>query len=70
MSDAAILQSDAPRASIITTCKGRLHHLRRTLPCMLAQGCDFAYEVVVVDFGCPQGTFDFCRGLDVRNLVA
>ena len=57
-------------ASIVVTCKGRLHHLRRTLPSMLAQCCPFAFEVIVVDFGCPQGTFDWCRGLDVRNLVA
>ena len=26
--------------------------------------------MIVVDFGCPQGTFDWCRALDVRNLVA
>ena len=70
MSDMAILRSDCPRASIVVTCKGRLHHLRRTLPCMLAQTCSFAYETIVVDFGCPQGAFDWCRGLDVRNLVA
>jgi glycosyltransferase involved in cell wall biosynthesis len=67
---AASGQPDPPLASIIVTCKGRLHHLRRTLPSMLAQRCAFCYEVVVVDFGCPHGTFDWCRSLDVRNLVA
>lgn len=42
--------------SIITTCKGRLDHLRETLPRMLEQPDS---EVVVVDFSCPQGTAEF-----------
>jgi hypothetical protein len=32
MTDAA-----APLISIVTTCKGRLHHLRRSLPSFLVQ---------------------------------
>ncbi len=59
-----------PQASIIVPCKGRLHQLRRTLPHMLAQVCDFAYEVIVVDFDCPQGTYDWCRELNVKALAA
>jgi len=44
-----------PRLSIVTTCKGRLHHLRESLPTFLAQpDC----EVIVVDFDCPDGTAD------------
>jgi glycosyltransferase involved in cell wall biosynthesis len=39
--------------SIVTTCKNRLHHLQHTLPLMLQQ--TFA-EVIVVDYGCGQGT--------------
>jgi len=39
--------------SIITTCKGRLRHLVETLPAMLRQPRS---EVVVVDYGCPDGT--------------
>lgn len=39
--------------SLITTCKGRLHHLRTTLPLMTAQA---DAECIVVDYGCPQGT--------------
>ena len=39
--------------SIITTCKGRLDHLKATLPKMVAQG---ANEVIVVDFSCPEKT--------------
>lgn len=42
--------------SLITTCKGRLHHLRKTLPLMVAQA---SAECVVVDYGCPQGTADW-----------
>jgi glycosyltransferase involved in cell wall biosynthesis len=42
-----------PRLSIVTTCKGRLHHLRESLPRFLAQpDC----EVIVVDFDCPDDT--------------
>jgi glycosyltransferase involved in cell wall biosynthesis len=42
--------------SIITTCKGRLEHLRETVPRMLELG---AAEVIVVDYSCPDGTADF-----------
>lgn len=42
-----------PEISFVTTCKGRLEHLKQTLPQLTAfTGC----EVVVVDFDCPQGT--------------
>lgn len=42
--------------SIVTTCKNRLEHLRQTLPAMLAQADS---EVIVVDYGCPQGCGDW-----------
>ena len=42
--------------ALITTCKGRLHHLRETLPLMASQGAD---EIVVVDYGCPDGAGDW-----------
>jgi len=45
-----------PKYSIVTICKGRLHHLVRSLPAMLRQ--PFA-EVVVVDYACPDGTADY-----------
>ncbi|MDO8419516.1 MAG: glycosyltransferase family 2 protein [Rubrivivax sp.] len=52
------VQGVRPRLSLITTCKGRLAHLRRTLPLMVAQpGC----EVVVVDYDCPQRTEQWVR---------
>ena len=42
-----------PKFSLITTCMGRLDHLKESLPAMLAQpDC----EVVVVDYSCPQDT--------------
>jgi glycosyltransferase involved in cell wall biosynthesis len=51
MSEAA-----SPIFSIITTCKGRLNHLRQTLPAMAGQP---GVEVVVVDYACPEGTADW-----------
>lgn len=42
-----------PRFSIITTCKGRLAHLRQTLPRFLQQA---DAETIVVDYDCPDGT--------------
>lgn len=44
------------KLSLITVSKGRLHHIRQTLPLMMAQGAD---QVVVVDYGCPDGTGDW-----------
>lgn len=46
------------RLSLITTCKGRLHHLQQTLPRMAAQA---DAECIVVDYGCPQGAGDWVR---------
>lgn len=42
--------------SIVTTCKGRLAHLRQTLPRMVAQP---GVETIVVDYDCPEGTGDW-----------
>jgi glycosyltransferase involved in cell wall biosynthesis len=44
--------------SLITTCKGRLLHLKQTLPTMIAQKF---HEVIVVDYDCPQQTSDWVR---------
>lgn len=49
-----LLQRDELKLSIITTCKGRLEHLKQTLPKMVEQGADV--EVIVVDYDCPDGT--------------
>ena len=42
--------------AFITTCKSRLHHLQQTLPLLLAESSE---EIIVVDYGCPQGTGDW-----------
>jgi glycosyltransferase involved in cell wall biosynthesis len=42
----------------ITTCKGRLEHLRQSLPTWMAQP---DLEVVVVDYDCPDGAADWVR---------
>ena len=47
-----------PLISAITTCKGRLAHLKTTLPSLMAlPDC----EVVVVDYDCPQGAGDWVQ---------
>jgi glycosyltransferase involved in cell wall biosynthesis len=53
----------ALRFSIISACKGRLDHLKQTLPAMLQQA---DAEVIVVDFSCPQDT----AGFVTRNYPA
>jgi glycosyltransferase involved in cell wall biosynthesis len=45
-----------PTLAFVTTCKGRLHHLKETLPLMAAQQPD---ELIVVDYSCPQGAGDW-----------
>ncbi len=45
-----------PKYSIITTCKGRLGNLKRTLPQFLKQRDS---EVIVVDYDCPEGTSSY-----------
>lgn len=42
-----------PRVSLVTTCMGRLAHLRETLPTWTAQP---GLEVVLVDWSCPEGS--------------
>ena len=41
--------------SIITVCKGRLEHLKQSLPRMIEQGG----EVIVVDYSCPENSGDY-----------
>lgn len=49
----------APQISFVTTCKGRLEHLRQSLPLMAAQ--QPIAEVVLVDFDCPDGAGAWAR---------
>lgn len=46
----------APTIAFITVSRGRLHHLRESLPRMAAQNPD---ELIVVDYDCPDGTGDW-----------
>lgn len=45
--------------AFITTCKGRLHHLKQTLPRFVSAAPD---EIVVVDYGCPDGSGEWVEG--------
>ncbi len=45
-----------PTIAFVTICKGRLHHIKQTLPRLLAEQPD---EVVVVDYGCPDRVADW-----------
>ena len=39
--------------NFVTTCKGRLHHIKETLPLLSEQA---EKEVILVDYSCPQNT--------------
>ncbi|BEI35267.1 hypothetical protein PHIN6_07850 [Polynucleobacter sp. HIN6] len=47
------------KLTAITVCKGRLYHLMETLPLLVAMQNDL--EVIVVDYGCPDGTGEWVR---------
>jgi glycosyltransferase involved in cell wall biosynthesis len=47
-----------PQLTAITTCKGRLEHLKQTLPALMASP---ELEVIVVDYDCPDGAGDWVR---------
>lgn len=42
--------------AFVVTCKGRLHHLKQSLPLLVASR---PTEIVVVDYGCPDGAGDW-----------
>jgi glycosyltransferase involved in cell wall biosynthesis len=39
--------------NFVTTCKGRLHHIKETLPLLSGQA---EKEIILVDYSCPQNT--------------
>lgn len=49
---------DNSQITYITTCKGRLHHLKQSLPSVVAQP---NIKVIVVDYDCPDGTGEWVR---------
>lgn len=55
--------------SFITSCKGRLHHLKRCLPTWVAQE-GFEVEVVVVDYDDPDNSFDYVSKLGIPTVRA
>ena len=52
---------DSLPLACIVPCKGRLELLRRMIPKLLAQSDLPDYRVLVVDYGCPDGTFEWCQ---------
>jgi glycosyltransferase involved in cell wall biosynthesis len=58
------------KISVIVLCKGRLHHLKQTLDSLVGQELNgqAECEVLVVDYGCPDGTFDWCKNRGIPNL--
>jgi glycosyltransferase involved in cell wall biosynthesis len=44
--------------SLITTCKGRLGHLKQSLPAFVQSGAE---QIIVVDYSCPDNTQDWVR---------
>lgn len=42
--------------AFVTTCKGRLHHIKQTLPSLVAEA---PAEIILVDYGCPDNTGDW-----------
>jgi glycosyltransferase involved in cell wall biosynthesis len=58
--------STAPLISAVVTCKGRLEHLKFTLPHLLAlPDC----EVIVVDYDCPEHAGDWVRATHPQARV-
>jgi glycosyltransferase involved in cell wall biosynthesis len=57
-----------PKLVMVVTCKGRLNHLKLTLPGLLFQ-LSLSDRLVVVDYGDPDGAFDYCRSLFDPRLV-
>jgi len=52
--------------AIITTCKGRLHHLKQSIPTFLDSSAD---EIVVVDYGCPEDSGRWCKSLGDSRIT-
>jgi glycosyltransferase involved in cell wall biosynthesis len=50
--------TDSVKISLVTTCKGRLSYLRESILTWLALDYDH-YEILVVDYDCPDGTEAF-----------
>jgi glycosyltransferase involved in cell wall biosynthesis len=49
------------QVSVVLTCKGRLDFLRESLPAVMLQTSFYTFDVTVVDYGCPDGTYDWLQ---------
>lgn len=49
------------RLDIVLPCKGRLEHAKETVPKFLEQRLSIPYRVIVVDYGCPNGAYEWCK---------
>lgn len=58
------------KASVVITCKGRRSQLERTMPHHLEHAPDFPWEIIVVDYGCPGGAFEWVKKLAHPNVRA
>lgn len=56
------------KASVTVTCKGRRSQLQRTIPRHIENAPEFPWELIVVDYGCPGGAFDWVRELNHPNI--
>lgn len=56
-----------PKVSIIVPCKGRLDQLRECLPSWRGQ-TEKNIEIIVVDYGCPDGTHDYVASLGNKSI--
>jgi glycosyltransferase involved in cell wall biosynthesis len=59
-----------PAVTIITTCKGRKAHLSQTLSTMLSQNFDGYYDIIVVDYGDPDNSYDWIASLGNERVRA
>lgn len=50
------------KVSVIIPCKNRLNHLQQTLPLVIKQDYE-DLEIIVVDYNCPQKTWQWVAGL-------
>ncbi len=56
------LKTHPETVSYCTTCKGRLKHLKESLLAnMAAERSNVNVQFVVLDYGCPDGTFDWLK---------
>jgi glycosyltransferase involved in cell wall biosynthesis len=58
------------KLTIVTTCKGRLSQLKNSLDSWLQQKTEIPYGILVVDYGCPDGTFGYVSHLGEPRVGA